>query len=228
MADHENQDGLDLFALRGTAEPAAQPPVEEPLPAFDEEVKEAPPTRLRTQPLPEPPREESFGEYLKKLRLRNGFTIDQIAEETRIKGDYLQALEEEDYSRLPQPVYILGYVRKLCGLYHVPADQVEKVTAELRDRLEYEVPEDISKSVIDHEVSEETERRVRQLALILIAAVLGLVVLLVAVGLLIAVGMRGRGRSQTVEPPVHTRYFNEAKLLELQPAPRLESRELKN
>ena len=142
-------------------------------------------------------------------------TIAEIANETKIKSDYLTALENEDYGSLPQPVYVLGYVRKLCSLYHVSPERADQITAELRDRLEYEVPEDITKTVIDHEVSEENERKIRQLILILAASALLVAVVLVAGGILILAGLRSSGSS-----PEEPR-FTESQAVEVQDAPKL-------
>lgn len=86
---------------------------------------------------------------------------------------------------------MLGYVRKLCTLYHVDAKRADEITCGLRALLEYEIPEDISKSVIDHEISEENERKIRQLILIMVAAVVLVVLVLVAGGVLLLAGLRG-------------------------------------
>ena len=110
---------------------------------------------------------------------------------------------------------MLGYVRKLCSLYHVSPERADQITAELRDRLEYEVPEDITKTVIDHEVSEENERKIRQLILILAASALLVAVVLVAGGILILAGLRSSGSS-----PEEPR-FTESQAVEVQDAPKL-------
>ncbi|MDR0966504.1 MAG: helix-turn-helix domain-containing protein [Myxococcales bacterium] len=56
-------------------------------------------------------REESFGAYLTRARELRGIPIDQIAEATRIHTTYLRALEEDDLERLPERVFVLGYIR---------------------------------------------------------------------------------------------------------------------
>ena len=145
MSDQQEKDTLELFE-DAPGDGAGAPPV----PDFEEEIREVPPAENTPPPPGLQPRisdiegEESFGQYLRALRERNHFTIAEIANETKIKSDYLTALENEDYGSLPQPVYVLGYVRKLCSLYHVSPERADQITAELRDRLEYEVPEDIT------------------------------------------------------------------------------------
>ena len=85
----------------------------------------------------------SFGSCLAELRQRHNYTIRQLAEETKIREIYLEALEAEDYRNLPQLVYVMGYIRKLCALYGVGKEDADALTAGLRERLQYELPEDM-------------------------------------------------------------------------------------
>lgn len=235
------KDNLPLFdgqePPRQTPQP---PPVEDesaPVPefpaGFEEEIHEAPAAAapamqasdgqnragLHLQ-FSEVAGEGSFGGYLRELRRRNNLSIAQIVEETRIKTEYLEALEAEDYGRLPQPVYVLGYVRKLCNLYHVPADRVNSLTADLRERLEYELPEDISKSVVDRAVSEENERKLRQLMIFFSAGAVLIVAMLAVGGVLLFNNLRRQ--TPSVQGPV----FEPSALVELQGRPRLSVTEL--
>ena len=213
MSDRQDKETPELFGEESESAAA--------VPDFEEEIREVPPTEHTSPPPGLQPRindvegEESFGQYLRALREQNHFTIAELADETKITSEYLEALENENYSTLPQPVYVLGYVRKLCGLYRVAPERADQLTAELRDRLEYEVPEDITKTVLDHEVSEENERRRRQLMLVLAAAALLIAVVLVAGGILILAGIRSSGGAATGPR------FPEAQALEIQPSPKL-------
>lgn len=56
-------------------------------------------------------REEPFGTYLMRERELRGIPLAQIADETRILEANLRALEEDDRSRLPERVFVLGYIR---------------------------------------------------------------------------------------------------------------------
>ena len=98
MSDQQEKDTLELFE-DAPGDGAGAPPV----PDFEEEIREVPPAENTPPPPGLQPRisdiegEESFGQYLRALRERNHFTIAQIADETKIKSDYLEALENEDY-----------------------------------------------------------------------------------------------------------------------------------
>jgi cytoskeletal protein RodZ len=51
-----------------------------------------------------------LGDTLRERRTTLGLTLDQAEETTRIRSKLLQALEAGDYSRLPNPGYVRGFV----------------------------------------------------------------------------------------------------------------------
>jgi cytoskeleton protein RodZ len=52
----------------------------------------------------------SVGERLRRARLDAGKTLEQVAAETKIQHWILEALEREDFSRVPGGVFIRGYL----------------------------------------------------------------------------------------------------------------------
>ena len=54
---------------------------------------------------------ESIGPLLKHARETQGLSLDQVASATRIQRKYLQALEDEQFAVLPEPVFTKGFVR---------------------------------------------------------------------------------------------------------------------
>jgi cytoskeletal protein RodZ len=52
-----------------------------------------------------------LGELLRKAREDKGLSLAQVEEATKIRHAYLQALEEEDFDRLPAPVYVKGFLK---------------------------------------------------------------------------------------------------------------------
>ncbi|MFN7130578.1 MAG: helix-turn-helix domain-containing protein [Myxococcales bacterium] len=62
---------------------------------------------------------ESFGRYLMRERELRGISLEQVAESTRIWLPNLKFLEQDDYARLPEKVFVVGYIRayaKCVGL----------------------------------------------------------------------------------------------------------------
>ena len=216
------KNGEESGLFRDEPPAAASDEEDQPIGPIDSEIREIPGSPVRPKTCCKIAGDGSFGECLAELRRRHNLTIRQLAEETKIREIYLEALEAEDYKTLPQLVYVMGYIRKLCTLYGVSREDADALTAGLRERLQYELPEDITKTVVDHEVSEENERKLRQLML-LIAGVLALVVIaFVVVGVLILVGLRSGSSGDAAGAP-----FDESRLIELQPEPRIELQELR-
>ncbi len=58
----------------------------------------------------------SFGTKLKAERERQGFDLEAVEQETKIRTLYLRALEEEDFAKLPPRVYATGFVRRYAKL----------------------------------------------------------------------------------------------------------------
>ena len=189
------------------AEEAAATETEAPESTAVEPVPEEPP---RVEPVPEPeppprrrraalPRTDSLGQTLAELRRRSHLELADVADETRIKQSYLEALENDAFSELPQMVYVLAYVKKLCILYGVSDDDTEELIAGLREQLAYEIPDDIDKSVICREQDEETRRKLQQISVALIAGAALTVLLLVIGGTTLI--LRSQSRKKTAEPP---------------------------
>ncbi len=200
-----------------------EPPLQE-LPVLEDEIIEQEPAmRSLRRPLPcrQATPEDAPGAYLRELRVAANRTIQEVADETKIRTDYLKWLEAEDYAQLPQPVYVLGYIRKLCALYGISREQADLLTAGLREKLEYELPEDLTKITIDHEISEENARKTRQLLMFLIGGGLLAAVALVTAGVLLLAGLSGRSAGGVRGS------FDEGELLRLQGRPQLETTELK-
>lgn len=67
---------------------------------------------------------ESFGEYLRREREMRGIPLDEIAEETRIGRGALQALENDDFKKLPPLVYVRGFLRTYASYLGLDVNDV--------------------------------------------------------------------------------------------------------
>jgi cytoskeletal protein RodZ len=54
---------------------------------------------------------ESIGDFFKQVRETKGLTIDEVASKTRIRSDFVKALEEGNFAKLPDQVFARGFVR---------------------------------------------------------------------------------------------------------------------
>ena len=64
-----------------------------------------------------------LGTYLSHLRGERGLSIEEMARVTRIAPRYLEALEREDFTVLPAPVFTKGYIRAYCQALDVPVEE---------------------------------------------------------------------------------------------------------
>lgn len=63
-----------------------------------------------------------MGNVLKERREELGKNIKEIAKITRVRANYLKAIEEEEFSTLPIPVYTKGYIKEYAKFLGVPVD----------------------------------------------------------------------------------------------------------
>ncbi|MCB8987702.1 MAG: DUF4115 domain-containing protein [Ardenticatenaceae bacterium] len=54
---------------------------------------------------------DELGHILREARETKGFTLEDVQEEIRINAKYLKSLEDGDYSALPTPVHVRGFLR---------------------------------------------------------------------------------------------------------------------
>lgn len=53
----------------------------------------------------------SVGEFFKQVREAKGLTLEEVASKTRIHPEFLKALEEGNFAKLPDQVFAKGFVR---------------------------------------------------------------------------------------------------------------------
>ena len=71
-----------------------------------------------------------LGPALKKVRERRGVSLIEASRDTRIRAEFLEALEDEDFERLLGDVHVRGCLRSYATYLGVPADRVLEVYGE--------------------------------------------------------------------------------------------------
>lgn len=64
------------------------------------------------------------GSYLKEVRESKGIGLEEAAGVTRIGKNYLLAIEEEAFDKLPSAVYIKGFLRVYAGYLGLSGDEI--------------------------------------------------------------------------------------------------------
>jgi cytoskeletal protein RodZ len=71
-----------------------------------------------------------LGRILSEARIARGFTLEDVERETRIARRYLEALEREEFSVLPAPVYCRAFLRTYAQFLGLNAGEVLRLYPE--------------------------------------------------------------------------------------------------
>jgi cytoskeleton protein RodZ len=130
-----------------------------------------------------------IGNSLREARLRQGFEIPRIEADTKIRGKYLRALEEEQFEVLPGDTYVKGFLRTyadylgLEGQLYLDEYNSRFTTAEELSPAQSTAPR---------------RRRRRVESNFVVVALAGIV----AVTVLVVVGLAGIGSGSDEDPPL--------------------------
>jgi len=86
----------------------------------------------------------SVGEYLRKLRTEKGVSLEDVAKETNIRLNYLQAIENDQTDRIPSAAQAKGFTRLYAAYLGVQSRdvfaEVEKLNSPEKSALKPEIP----------------------------------------------------------------------------------------
>ena len=66
----------------------------------------------------------NIGQRLMQARLARQLTIEEVAGQLHLQVRHIDALEQQDLSRLPGPSYICGYLRSYAKFLHLPSNEI--------------------------------------------------------------------------------------------------------
>ena len=72
-----------------------------------------------------------LGPALRKIRTTRGLSLDEVARDTRIRREFLEALEAQDFDRLLGDVHVRGCLRTYASYLHLSPDKVISAYASL-------------------------------------------------------------------------------------------------
>jgi len=73
---------------------------------------------------PAQPAVELPGRRLRERRESSQLNLEEVANHLRLDPQLIMALEKDDYSQLPSPAYICGYLRSYARLLKLPEDEI--------------------------------------------------------------------------------------------------------
>lgn len=66
------------------------------------------------------------GSFLRKIRELRRLSIDDLANQTKISKTYINAIEEEDFPKLPAAVFVRGFLTQIAKILKVPHDRASQ------------------------------------------------------------------------------------------------------
>jgi len=111
-----------------------------------------------------------IGDTLRQARIERGLSLEEIAEKTKIRSRYLEAIEAENFGVLPGRVYVKGFLRNYAKFLEVSP---EPLVALYEERYPEEQP---AGTQTPPGKEKEIHSRGRPLAYVFLAAVLGLII----------------------------------------------------
>jgi transcriptional regulator with XRE-family HTH domain len=77
----------------------------------------------------------SLGSFLKEKREKRGIKLEDIVRETKILKKTLEAVENNDFSRIPF-VYLKGIIKKYAQLVKLEEDEIERILSVISEKEE--------------------------------------------------------------------------------------------
>lgn len=121
---------------------------------------------------------ESVGEFFKQVRETKGLTVDEVASKTRIRSDFVKALEDGNFAKLPDQVFAKGFVRSYAR--SLGLDEEDAIHRFIQSAGAFYEKQDERERLKVRQAEEERKRRANRkaVAVAITIAVLTLVFLL--------------------------------------------------
>ena len=115
---------------------------------------------------------ESIGEFFRQVRETKGLTVDEVASKTRIRTDFVKALEDGNFAKLPDQVFARGFVRSYAR--SLGLDEEDAIHRFVQSAGAYYEKQDERERLRVQQVEEERKRQANRKA---VAVAIGIAVL---------------------------------------------------
>lgn len=115
---------------------------------------------------------ESVGEFFKQVRETKGLTVDEVASKTRIRSDFVKALEDGNFAKLPDQVFARGFVRSYAR--SLGLDEEDAIHRFIQSAGAYYEKQDERERLRVRQAEEERKRQANRKA---VAVAIGIAVL---------------------------------------------------
>lgn len=84
---------------------------------------------------------KTVGQIIRSARLKRGLTLDQLSSLTKIDSRYIDALEHDNFQKLPSETFAKGFIRNLCQRLDLDPNELVAIF-----RRDFRLPETSSAS----------------------------------------------------------------------------------
>ncbi|MBL8496872.1 helix-turn-helix domain-containing protein [Nitrosomonas sp. JL21] len=116
----------------------------------------------------------SVGHILRKARMARGLSIDDVSRQLRLSNQQVEAIEKEDFGKLPGRTFLRGFVRNYANLCQLNPEPLLQMLPESEPaRFHYEKTPLKNKNLSFSERRENSSNKRVMVLILLFAAVLG-------------------------------------------------------
>ncbi len=113
---------------------------------------------------------ETIGKYLKRVRETCGYSLEDVAGITRINLRYLEAIEEDDFAKIPGETFSHGFIRSYARCIGISDEEISR---KISETLKTESQAVDTKN--QHDMAERSVVRKRGKARIILPAAAGVI-----------------------------------------------------
>lgn len=113
---------------------------------------------------------ETIGKYLKRVRETCGYSLEDVAGITRINLRYLEAIEEDDFAKIPGETFSHGFIRSYARCIGISDEEISR---KISETLKTE-PQAVN-TQNQHDMAERSAVRKRGKARIILPAAAGVI-----------------------------------------------------
>jgi len=67
---------------------------------------------------------DKVSQLLKERREELGLTIEELAQKAKVPSSIIEAFEKKDWDNLPEPVYVKGFLKKMCRVLELDEKEI--------------------------------------------------------------------------------------------------------
>ena len=115
---------------------------------------------------------KTVGEILQKARTEKNLEYEDVEKKTRIRKKFLEAIEENDWDKLPSPTYIKGFIRNYSSFLGLKSEEMVAIFRRQYTQNEQAkvIPADLAEP-IDEPILKITPQRIVLLSTIIFIVV---------------------------------------------------------